>query len=599
VAEQFANLVELVETCCARFAERPLFGTKKDGAWRWTTYGQFGALVDRVRAGLAGLGVGRGDRVAIIADNRIEWAAAAYATYGLEAAFVPMYPAQKPGEWRFIIADCGASVVLAGNEAIYDVLLPMRSEVATVRHVIGLERPDADPDSWASLIAAGEKKPVPSSQPPPDSIAGFIYTSGTTGKPKGALLSHKNIASNVNGVHEIFPLTENDVSLSFLPWAHSFGQTCELHMIVSFGASTAVNDDLNRLLPNLAEVKPTVLMAVPRIFNRIYEAVNAQIAERPGFLQRIIRTGMRGAIKRAQGEKLGTLERLELAFDDKVVFGKIRQRFGGRLKYAVSGSASLGLEVAQFIDALGITVYEGYGLTETSPIVSANRPGARRLGSVGKVLPGVRVELDKEATGNAKEGEIIVYGPNVMKGYHARPAENEQAFTKDGGLRTGDIGYFDDDGYLFISGRIKEQYKLENGKYVMPSPLEEELKLSPYIANVMLYGDGKPHNVALVAISVPAVQAWAEKSGASLNENPDQDERVRALIAAEIEKHTHEFKGYEKPRAFALVREDFTTENGLLTPTMKLKRREVMTRYGTRIAALYAAASTAATAAKA
>ena len=457
MAEPFTNLVELVEICCARYAERPLFGTKQDGAWKWTTYGQFRALVDRVRAGLAGLGVGPGDRVAIVSDNRIEWAAAAYATYGLQAAFVPMYPAQKPGEWRFILADCGASVVVAGNEAIYDALLPMRGEIATLRHVVGLGRPDADPASWASLVSAGEKKPVPSSPPPPQTIAGFIYTSGTTGKPKGALLSHGNITSNLNGIHEIFPINENDVSLSFLPWAHSFGQTCELHMILSFGASTAVNDDLNKLLPNLAEVKPTVLVAVPRIFNRIYEAVNAQIAERPGFLQRIIRTGMRGAIKRAQGEKLGALERLELAFDDKVVFGKIRQRFGGRLKYAISGSASLGLEVAQFIDALGITVYEGYGLTETSPIVSTNRPGQRRLGSVGQILPGVRVELDKQVTASDKEGEIIVHGPNVMRGYHARPAENEQAFTKDGGLRTGEAGA--DDHECLVTGHRARSYE--------------------------------------------------------------------------------------------------------------------------------------------
>jgi long-chain acyl-CoA synthetase len=584
------NLVELYQWSCEAHADRPILGTKVRGAWTWLTYRQFRALVDCVRGGLAGLGVKAGDRVAFIGDNSVEWAVAAYATYGLRAAFVPMYQAQRPSEWQFILADCGARVVFVANEASYDAVCGMRDKLPQLAHVIGLARPPGATDSWTALVEAGAAKPVAAESPEPNSIAGFIYTSGTTGKPKGALLSHANIVSNIVASHELFELklTPDDRSLSFLPWAHSFGQTVELHMLVSFGSSLAINDELPKLLDNLAEVKPTVLVAVPRIFNRLYQAVNHEIDGRPGFLRRIIHGGLRGAIKRTRGEPLGPIERLELAFDDKVVFHKIRERFGGRLKYVFSGSATLNRDIAEFIDAVGITVFEGYGLTETSPIVTTNSPSGRRFGSVGRAIPGVRVVIDTQVTGHEREGEIVVYGPNVMLGYHHRPDEDARARMADGGLRTGDLGYLDADGFLFISGRIKEQYKLENGKYVMPSPLEEEIKLSPYIANIMLYGDGRPFNIALVVPDGAALRAWATQEGIKLDEDPTADPRVRALIGAEIERLAAEFKGFEKPRDFALLRQDFTTDNGLLTPTLKLKRRDVVARYTDVIDATYA-----------
>jgi long-chain acyl-CoA synthetase len=357
---------------------------------------------------------------------------------------------------------------------------------------------------------------------------------------------------------------------------------------VSFGASTALNDELPKLLDNLAEVKPTVLIAVPRIFNRIYENVNRQLADRPRFLRKMVATGVRSALKKAQGTPLRLLERIELALDDKLVFSKVRERFGGHLKFVVSGSATLSKEVAELIDALGIPVYEGYGLTETGPIVSANSPGNRRMGSVGKILDGVRVDIDTSATGDEKQGEIVVHGPNVMVGYHNRPDETKAAFTPDGGLHTGDLGHVDGDGFLYITGRIKEQYKLENGKYVMPSPLEEELKLSPYLANIMLFGDGRPFNVALVVVAEEPVRAWAEHQGLKLGPDLTADERVRELIRNEIKTRSAQFMGYEKPREVAFVSEDFTVENGLLTPTLKLKRRDVVERYKERIEELYA-----------
>jgi long-chain acyl-CoA synthetase len=584
MGEAARNLVELYQRSCAMHGHRPVLGTKRQGVWRWTTYAELEALIDRARAGLHALGVAPGDRVAIIADNRVEWAVCAYATYGLGAAFVPMYQAQRPADWELILRDCGARVAICATDEIFDAVQRMSPGLPELTRAIGLALPPEDERSFAALLEAGAARPFPARQPAPSEVAGFIYTSGTTGRPKGALLTHGNIASNLAAVHEIFPVTPEDRTLSFLPWAHSFGQTCELHMVVSFGASSALNDELPKLLDNLAEVKPTVLVAVPRIFNRLYQSVMEQIERRPPLLRRIIETGLRGAARRAAGERLGPIERLELAFDDKVVFSKVRRRFGGKLRFVISGSATLGREVAELIDAVGLPVYEGYGLTETGPIVSANHPGARRIGSVGKVLPGVRVEIDTRVTGDPAQGEIVVHGPNVMLGYHERPEETAAAFDATGGLRTGDLGYLDEDGFLHISGRIKEQYKLENGKYVMPGPLEEELKLSPYLSSVMLHGDGRPYNVALVAVNQPAVRAHLGDPEVDVT----ADERVRALVAAELEKHGAGFRGYERPRAFAIVGEDFTLENGLLTPTLKLKRRDVLARYGGALEALYA-----------
>jgi long-chain acyl-CoA synthetase len=276
---------------------------------------------------------------------------------------------------------------------------------------------------------------------------------------------------------------------------------------------------------------------------------------------------------------------MALSLADKLIFSKIRQKLGGRLKYAISGSAALSTEVAEFIDAIGIDVYEGYGLTETSPIASANYPGNRKIGSVGKPIPGVRIEIDKTVTGDPENGEIVVYGHNVMQGYHNRPEENEKVLMSDGGFRTGDMGRIDADGFVYITGRIKEQYKLENGKYVVPSPLEEELKLSPFIANVMIHGHNQPHNVALVVLDAEAVKRWGAQNGVTdgFSRNP----RVKELIRNEIEARGSSFKGYEKPKDFAIIDEDFTTENGMLTPTMKLKRSNVLARYGDAIEALY------------
>ena len=586
---KFENLVDMFERSVKAYGPRELFGTKKNGEWGWTTYAELGKLVDEFRGGLASLGVKRGDRVCLISNNRVEWAVVAYACYGLGAAVVPMYEAQLAKEWAFIANDCSAVVVVTATKEIFDKVLEIKDKAPSVQHVISFALPKDDAHSYEALLEAGRKNPVAPIQPEPQDTATFIYTSGTTGNPKGVILAHSNIVSNVNAVQDMLPIGGDDRSLSFLPWAHSFGHTCELHVLLSRGASMALCEGVDKIIANLAEVKPTLLMSVPRIFNKIYDGVNKQMSEKPAVIRSLFQGGIRAATKQKKGGDLGFMEKATLAIADKVVFSKIRAKFGGRLKYAFSGGSALSKDVAEFIDALGITVYEGYGLTETSPIATANRPGGHRIGSVGQAIPGVKIVIDKSKAEDGKQGEIMVYGPNVMMGYYNRDQENKEVFTDDKGFRTGDLGYVDDDGFLYITGRIKEQYKLENGKYVAPAPLEEQLKLSPFILNAMVYGDNRLYNVALIVADMDAVKKWAAEQGISegSDEKLLENARVKEMMQAEVDKASSTFKGFERIKRITLTAEDFSAQNDMLTPSLKVKRRVVWARYKSAIEGLY------------
>ncbi|MED5370243.1 MAG: AMP-dependent synthetase/ligase [Myxococcota bacterium] len=576
-----------------RFAERPLFGTRGPQGWEWLSYRGFGRQVDTLRTALAGLGIQRGDRVAIVADNRVEWAVALHATVGLGACFVPMYAAQRVEEQVFILGDCRARVLLVADSAMARQLQGRRDQLPSLEHLFVLDGEDQSSD-WAQLMRIpGGGDPVPMRPVTPSDPAAFIYTSGTTGDPKGVILSHGNLASNVQGALAVFPIAPEDRSLSFLPWAHCFGQTAELHAMYAAGASMGLAESVPKLLDNIAEVRPTILISVPRIFNRIYDRMHQRMDSAGPLEKRLFDEALANARLRrelaGQGQQSLRVELKHAAFD-RLVFSRVRERFGGRLRYAVSGGAALSTRVAEFIEDVGIVVFEGYGLTETSPVVATNTPKAHRIGSVGKPLPGVRVVLDHSATEDVVDGEIVVYGPGVMRGYHQRPHDTAGAFTEDGGFRTGDMGRLDEDGFLYITGRIKEQYKLENGKYVVPSPLEEELQLAPLVGTAVLCGHNRPHNVALVVPDWDAVALWAanEDIPAQTPEQWVRDTRLQGAIQAQVDEQAAAFKRYERPRAVGLVAEAFTVESGLLTPSLKVKRRAVLGRYSGVVEGLWA-----------
>lgn len=584
---EYRNLVEIYHHSLGRFAERKLFGLKRDGQYAWMSYADFGERVDRCRAALAAMGIERGDTVAIISNNRPEWAIGAYATYTLGARWCPMYEAQAEKDWAYILNDSDAKLAFVANEGIRRTLEKMCAQGdISPEHIVHFD--GAPEDNFEAMLDDAHED-VEAHDPDGDDICGLIYTSGTTGDPKGVLLSHRNIASNVEAIHSFNIIAPEDISLSFLPWAHSFGQTAELHAMFATGASMGLVESIDTITENLQEIRPTVLFSVPRIFNRIYNGIQAKLEEEGGLKRTLFEKALKNSNRLRDQQQEGhasTTTKLLDKFYDKLVFQKVRRRFGGRLKYAVSGGAKLSPEIAYFIDNMHILVMEGYGLTETSPLVSVNSPGQRKIGSVGVPVPGVEVKIEKHQEHDSDFGEVCVRGPNIMKGYYNKPDKTAEVIDDEGWFHTGDLGCIDEDGFLWIEGRAKEEFKLSNGKYVSPGPLEEKLKLAPHIDQVMIEGHNHPFNIAIVNLDKEAMHSWAKKNNMSTDDLA-QDPKVRELIESEIEEQAADFKHYEKPRRVIIVDEDWSPENGVMTPTLKLKRRVIYDKYEHEIDEIY------------
>ncbi len=588
------NLVGLFEDAVELWPHNNLFGVKTpDGkSIEWTSYREIGDRVDNLRAGLALIGVDKGDAVGIISNNRPEWAITAFAVYGRGARFIPMYEAELVKIWEYIIVDSGIKILFVTKPAIYEKIKDLPARIDSLERIILIE--SRGPGSMLELEQMGSLKPIPSVQPGPYDNAVLIYTSGTTGNPKGVLLSHGNLTHCAKSGFHIYPeLTAATRSLSILPWAHSYGQTAELYNWLQFGGSIGFMEKVETLADDIVLVKPVFLIAVPRVFNRIYDGIWAKMNEEGGLKKKLFVAAVETARKRrllAEEGKSDAWTDRKFAFLDRLVFEKIRQRFGGCLKGALTASATMNPEIARFFFDIGIPVYDCYGLTETSPACTMNCPARYRLGSVGQPVERVKIVIDRSAVQKeATDGEIVIYGPNVMQGYHNKPEETAAVMTEDGGFRTGDRGWLDDDGYLFITGRIKEQYKLENGKYVFPAAIEEEIKLLPLVANTMVYGDGRPYNICLVYPDFAVLKRTASELGLSDEpENLINLKEVRDMISIEIVNHLGgKYGGYEIPKKFFFLTEDFTLENGMLTQTMKTKRSVVIDRYKTEIETQY------------
>jgi long-chain acyl-CoA synthetase len=577
-----STLVELLSRSVARHGASPAIGSKDGGAWRWTSYRELGEMVARMRGGLRARGVTHGDRVALAADNSLAWAVVAHAVYSLGAVLVPTPPAQSRVEQARVIGDSGAKLIVCGERALFERL----AELGAVERV-GIDLPADHPSSYLGLLRAGA---ADAAAVRPEDAACILYTLGTEGAPKGVMLSHRSIASNVAALLTALPLSHGDSSLSVLPWALSFAHTCELSAMLSLGAPIALASSLDRLVAELGEIHPTMIVAVPRLLRSLYERFRREIGAKPAVIQALLERGMR--LRRAEHErKLTFSERVVLESADRAVLGPVRARLGGKLRYLFCGGATLSLEVGQFLDDLGLPVYEGYGLTEAGPVVTINRPSHKRLGTVGKPLPGVTLRIDESRGAEPGQGEIVVTSAGVMMGYYRRPAETAEVL-QDGALRSGDLGFVDKEGYLHITGRLIEQYKLESGLAVTPARLEEPLRGSAYIRAIMVHGDGRPHNVALVVVDVDALSRWAEDRDLNFASTAEMlaSPRVKSHILAEIGERSQGFKSYERIRNVVLCAESFTTHGGILTPALELRRDAALSKYGEAIAALYASA---------
>jgi long-chain acyl-CoA synthetase len=587
------NLVESFEVAVEKWPNHNLFGTKnknKDGAYEWVTYKQVKERIDNLRSGLSSLGVGKNDFVGIIANNCVEWFVGENATHGLLARWVPMYQKELFSVWKYIIKDANIKLLFVMNAEIYEKLKSAQSELPSLKYIIRIE--GDGPNSIKDLEEKGNKNLVSAKHPSSYDVADLIYTSGTTGEPKGVLLSHGNLTFASKAGYHIYPdLVDTSVSLSHLPWAHSYALSAELHNIIQFGGSIGFMETLETLAADMLKVRPTHLMSVPRVFNKVYDSIHRVMEEEGGMKLKLFNMGVAEAKKKFKTGKSG----FKFKLLDKMVLAKIRAKFGGRIHLAMTASAKMNLEIAEFFFSIGIPCYDCYGMTETSPVLTMNCPGAWKLGTVGKAVEKTRIVIDKSRVDpNSPDGEIVVFGPQVMLGYHNKPDKTKEIMTSDGGIRTGDRGRLDEEGFLYVTGRFKEEYKLANGKYVFPAEMEEDIKLIPWITNVMVYGDGKEFNVALLVPNLALLDHWAKEMNLSINAKElmsgiaKSSNAVKKLIADEVEKKLKgKYASYEIPKRFAFISEDFTVDNGLLTQTMKLKRTAVLSKYKKTLDDLY------------
>ncbi len=581
------TLSELIHNSATRYTDRPFLGEKVDGAYRWMTYGEFEAEMLRVRALFKKYGIAKGDRIAIIANNSVPFALAAYAAYGLGAVIVPMYEVQAKSDWQFIFGDATPKLAIVKNDAIRCQIEML--ETPGLEHIFVI----APQSAKSFLDEARELEPLDAADDvaTEDDLCDIIYTSGTTGRPHGVELTHKNVAHDIVISAWMFDYCCEDRVLSFLPWAHGFGKTVDFGLFPALGAAVGLAESTKTIAQNLTEVRPTVLCAVPKIFNGIYEKLHIKLEGKRAM--RALFARAQRIMHEARTRKLRRLERLEYKLMDKLVGSKIRDVFGGCIKFCVSGGASLSPEIATFFEDFGIRVFEGYGMTEHSPVISINY-NADKIGSVGVPLPTVKVEIEPSDAVDAEQnasgiGEIVISSDCIMRGYHNDDDGTRAVIDEQGRLHTGDTGYIDDDGYIYIMGRIKEQYKLANGKFVVPSAIETRICASPDIDFAILYGSGMPYNVVLLRPSSDFIAkvVATNKLGDIATDARAEHPAMRASVAKVLESATQGLRGYENPQKFAVILDDWSIANGILTPALKIKRREVEKRYADLIQSLY------------
>jgi long-chain acyl-CoA synthetase len=555
-------------------------------------------LVDRVRRlskALLELGVERGDRVALMSENGPHWPTVDFATLCAGAVLVPVYPTLLPDQSSYIAGNCGAKVVIAETAAHLEGFLANIDKLPDVRHFVLIKGTSSDPrvitldkliEKGAGADAAEFEARARAVQP--DDLATFIYTSGTTGTPKGVMLTHRNIASNVSSGLSVLGLDRKFVVLSFLPLSHSFERTVDYCYFLE-GCTIAYAESVALVSQNMQEVKPHVFVSVPRVYEKVYSKVQEGVAAGSPIKQKLfawaVGVGRAALPYRLKRRKPPGFLGIQLGLADKLVFSKIKARLGGRFEFAISGGAPLARDIAEFFWGAGLPIYEGYGLSETSPVISVNTRENVKMGAVGQPLPGIEVRI-------AEDGEILSKGPNIMKGYWGMEKETAEVIDAEGWFHTGDIGEVDPEGFLRITDRKKELIINAYGKNVAPAPIENTLKGSRFIGQAVVIGDRRKFLAALLVPDFEALKPWAEKQGvgAADNEKLIADPKVRELIGKEVTAVNANLAGFEKIVAWELLPNEFTLETGEITPTLKVKRRVINQKYGNVIDRLYAEA---------
>ena len=566
---------------------------RRNDRWEAVSSQEFLRRAAGLAFALVELGVKSGDRVGLFAPNCPEWHTADFAISGSGAVTVPVYFNESPDRMSYILNHCGAKLVFISGAAQLEKFLAIRDQLKDLQHVIVAHAGDTLPADflrYETLIATTGPAEIAAyrlrvAQVLPTQLASLIYTSGTTGEPKGVMLTHNNFSSNVSDTCVEFNLKpEEDLAVSFLPLAHVYGRMLD-YVYLFQGCPVAYVEVVENVAQALLEVHPTILAAVPRFFEKIYARLMEQGSKATGAKRKIFNFSIKTAREAASwrcGEKSASLGvKLKWAIADKLVYSKIRAGTGGKLRLVMSGGAPLSKEMAEFFWAVGIPIYQGYGLTETSPVLTSNYP-KNRVGSSGRPIINVQIHI-------ADDGEILAKGPCVMQGYYKSPEATRDVLSEDGWFRTGDIGYLDKDNYLFITDRKKDLLKTAGGKFVAPQPIENTLKTSPYILNAMVVGDQRKFVVALIVPNHATVSAKLADEGLKFSSSAElaAHPRAYALIENEVSRLTTHLAKYENIKRFALLPDDFTFASGSLTFTMKLKRRVVEQQFHDLIAKLY------------
>jgi long-chain acyl-CoA synthetase len=587
------TLAELIVNTVKAYPKPDFMLFKKEGTFTPISTGEFGDGVKHLALGLNALGFDARQKLCLLSENRPAWTMTDLATLCAGGLTVPIYTTLVPEQIRYIIDDSDATVVVVSNADHWKKIEPLRGGLSKVKHYITFA--DEAPAGVLTLKEVMDKgRAVAGSKPglfdelvarsKPGDEATLIYTSGTTGVPKGVILTHDNIVSNIKTATSIIEFTEKDTVLSFLPLSHILERTVMFAFIYK-GCTVAFAESVEAVAKNLLEVRPHIMVSVPRVFEKIYTKVMDQVLSSPSLRRKIffwaLKIGKVYGAAKLDGKPVSGGLRFRRSIAAKLVFSKIIAKTGGRVRFFVSGGAPLSKDIAEFFYALGLVILEGYGLTETSPMLSINTFEHIRLGTVGKPVPGVDIKI-------AADGEILARGPNVMKGYYKKEAETREVL-EGGWFHTGDIGRFDPDGYLVITDRKKDLLVTSGGKNIAPQPIENMLKTSPYIASGVVIGDRKRFIAALIVPHFDKLQEYARAQGIAFSSLDDlcRDRRIVGFLMSEVDRATPLLASYESIKKIAVLPRDFEIEKGEITPSLKVRRANVTAEYQALIDAMY------------
>lgn len=588
---EITRLFDYLDYQAAEREQQPFLSAKVQVADRkeWITYNftQVQEMVNRVSAALIQLGVKKDDKIALIATNCPEWNFIDLGVQQIGAVCVPMYPTISQNDYQFIFTDAEIIYAFVGDENILQRVLPLNGLVPSLKGIFTFQD-IPNQTHYSSILPAADKIDFDAinsykSKVSPDDLATIIYTSGTTGNPKGVMLSHNNLVSNLKAIQTLLPFLPGTKSLSFLPLCHSF-ERIVFYAYLSNAVHIHYAESLETIGENLKEVQPYCFTTVPRLLEKVYEKIMEKGLQLTGTKKKLFFWAVKLGLQYELNKNMGFLYNLQLSIARKLIFSKWQEALGGKVQFIVTGAAAFQPRLAKLFTAAGISIIEGYGLTETSPVLSVNRIDQkdRAIGTVGIPIPGVTIEL-------AADGEIIAKGPNIMKGYYKRPDLTAEVIDSEGWFHTGDIGEWQEGRFLKITDRKKELFKTSGGKYIAPQVIENKLKESPYIEQIMVVGESQKYVAALIVPSFLNLREWAKNEGLHLADNQQivDNEKIKNLLNAEIETYNQNFGKWEQIKKITILPQEWSIETGELTPTMKLKRKVIYEKFASFIDKLY------------